>query len=67
VNRKLNSIKPYIKFYLQHAIGQPVPDKDIDALCNNGKIVGVSNVGEGYVLVTEITLAKRDKFYGGEE
>ena len=59
MNLKLESIKPYIKFHLQHSLGVPVADKDIDALCNNDAILGVSNVGEGYILVSNITLEKR--------
>ena len=62
MNKKLESIKPYIKFYLQHSTGQPIKDSDIDALCNNnGKMISVSNVGNGYVLVGEIRLAKRSE------
>lgn len=67
MNRKLNSIKPYIKFYLQYATGQPIKDSDIDSLCNNGEMISVANVGEGYVLVSRITLEKREDFFGGEE
>lgn len=66
MNKKLNSIKPYIKFYLQHAIGQPIKDSDIDILCNNGQMISVANVGEGYVLVGRITLEKREDFDGGK-
>lgn len=67
MNKKLNSIKPYIKFYLQHAIGQPIKDSDIDFLCNNnGEMISVANVGEGYVLVGRITLKKQEDFYGGK-
>lgn len=67
MNKKLESVKPYMKFYLQRALGQPVKDIDIEALCNNGKLVSVANVGEGYVLVSETRLAKRDEFYGDKE
>lgn len=71
MNKKLESIKPYIKFYLQRAIGQPVKDIDIDTICNNGKIVSVANVGEGYALVSETILIKKSEFdignYGGEK
>ena len=67
MNRKLNSIKPYIKFYLQHAIGQPIKDSDIDALCNNGEMMSVANVGDGYILVSRTTLEKRENFFRGEE
>lgn len=66
MNKKLNSIKPYIKFYLQHSIGQPIKDSDIDILCNNGQMISVANVGEGYVLVGRITLEKREDFDGGK-
>ena len=66
MNKKLNSIKPYIKFYLQHATGQPIKDSDIDGLCNNGEIISVAKVGEGYVLVGKITLEKREDFDGGK-
>ena len=67
MNRKLNSIKPYIKFCLQHATGQPIKDSDIDILCNNGEMISVANVGEGYVLVSRTKLEKRENFFGGEE
>lgn len=68
MNKKLNSIKPYIKFHLQHATGQPIKDSDIDILCNNGKMISVANVGEGYILVSETRLATRKEFEeGGEE
>ena len=71
MNKKLESIKPYIKFYLQHAIGQPVKDIDVDTICNNSKMISVTNVGEGYALVSETRLIKKSEFdignYGGEE
>lgn len=67
MNKKLDSIKPYIKFYLQHATGQPIKDTDLDIICNNGKMISVVNVGKGYVLVSETKLVKRSKLYGGEE
>ena len=71
MNRKLESIKPYIKFYLQRACAQPVKDIDVDAICNNGKIVSVANVGEGYALVSEIRIIKKSEFgignYGGKK
>lgn len=67
MNKKLESIKPYIKFYLQHDSGQPIKDTDIDIICNNGKMMSVANVGEGYVLVSETRLAKRSELLGGEE
>ena len=67
MNRKLNSIKPYIKFHLQRATGQPIKDSDIDILCNNGEMVSVADVGEGYVLVSKTGLKKREDFFGGEE
>lgn len=66
MNRKLNSIKPYIKFHLQHATGQPIKDSDIDILCNNGEMISVANVGEGYVLVSRTRVEKREDFFGGE-
>lgn len=61
MNKKLESIKSYIKFYLQHSTGQPIKDSDIDALCNNGKLISIANVGEDYVLVSEIRLAKKNQ------
>lgn len=71
MNKKLEAIKPYIKFYLQHSLGQPVKDTDIDAICNKGKMISVANVGEGYALVSETRLIKKSEFditnYGGEE
>lgn len=68
MNQKLNSIKPYIKFFLQHIIMQPISDDDINALCNKDKMVSVANVGEGYVLVSETRLTTRKEFEeGGEE
>lgn len=71
MNKKLEAIKPYIKFYLQHATGQPIKDIDVDAICKNSKMVSVANVGEGYALVSEIKLIKKSEFdirnYGGEE
>ena len=68
MNKKLNSIKPYIKFHLEHATGQPIKDSDIDILCNNGEMVSVANVGEGYVLVSKTRLEKRENLLsGGEE
>lgn len=68
MNKKLNSIKPYIKFHLQHATGQPIKDSDIDILCNNGKMISVANVGDGYILVSETRLTTRKEFEeGGEE
>lgn len=67
MNRKLESIKPYIKFYLQNVTGQPIKDIVIDDLCNNGKTVSIANVGEGYVLVSEIRLAKRSEFIDEEK
>ena len=67
MNKKLVSIKPYIKFFLQHATGQPIKDTDIDTICNNGKMISVANVGNGYILVSEIKLMKRSEFNGGEE
>ena len=67
MNKKLESIKPYIKFYLQHSTGQPIKDTDIDAICNKGKMISVANVGEGYVLVSETRITKRSELYGGEE
>lgn len=66
MNKKLEAIKPYIKFYLQHATGQPIKDTDIDIICNNGKMVSVADVGEGYILVSETRLTKRSELYGGE-
>lgn len=70
MNKKIKSIKPYIKFYLQYSLGQPVKDIDIDAICNNGKMVSVANVGEGYALVSVTRLIKESEFdirnYGGE-
>lgn len=67
MNRKLNSIKPYIKFHLQHATGQPIKDSDVDILCNNGEMISMANVGEGYVLVSRTKLEKREEFFGGKE
>ena len=68
MNKKLNSIKPYIKFHLQHATGQPIKDSDIDILCNNGEMISVANVGEGYVLVSKTRVEKReDLLPRGEE
>lgn len=66
MNRKLNSLKPYIKFHLEHATGQPIKDSEIDILCNNGEMISVANVGEGYVLVSRTKLGKRGDFFGGE-
>lgn len=71
MNKKLESIKPYIKFYLQHSLGQPVKDIGVDTICNKGKMVCVANVGEGYALVSEVSLIKKYEFdirnYGGEQ
>lgn len=67
MSKILESIKPYIKFYLQHAIGQPIEDTDIDAICNREKLISVANVGKGYVLVSETRLVKRSELHGGEE
>lgn len=68
MNQKLDSIKPYIKFYLQHATMQPISDDDIRVLCNKGKMVSIANVGEGYILVSETRLTTRREFEeGGEE
>ena len=68
MSKKLDSIKPYIKFYLQHAIGQPISDDAINALCERKTMVSIANVGEGYVLVSETRLATRREFEeGGEE
>lgn len=67
MNKKLNSIKPYIKFHLEHATGQPIKDSDIDILCNNGEMISVANVGEGYVLVSKTRLEKQEEFFGGKE
>ena len=66
MNKKLKSIKPYIKFYLQHATGQPIKDSDIDILCNNGEMLSVANVGNGYVLVSRTNLKKREELLGDE-
>lgn len=63
MNKKLNSIKPYIKFHLQHATGQPIKDSDIDILCNNGEMISVQNVGEGYFLVSKTRLEKREDLF----
>lgn len=67
MNKKLESIKPYIKFYLQHAIGQPLEDTDIDAICNGEKMISVANMGKGYILVSETRLVKRSELHGDEE
>lgn len=67
MNRKLGSIKPYIKFYLQHMIMQPISDDCINTLCNKGKMVRVVNVGEGYILVSETRLTTRKEFEEGDE
>lgn len=67
MNQKLASIKPYIRFYLQHMIMQPISDDVIDALCNKDKMISVANVGEGYILVSEIRLTTRKEFEGGGE
>lgn len=67
MNKKLEFIKPYIKFYLQHSTGQPIKDTDIDALCNNGKMISVANMGNNYILVSEIKLMERSEFNGDEE
>lgn len=67
MNKRINSIKPYIKFYLQHATGQPISDDVINALCKRETMVSIANVGEGYVLVSEIRLAMRTEVEGGEE
>lgn len=67
MNQKLDSIKPYIKFYLQHAAMQPISDDDISVLCNKGKMVSIANVGEGYILVSETRLTTRKEFEEGDE
>lgn len=67
MNKKLNSIKPYIKFHLEHATGQPIKNSDIDILCNNGEMISVADVGDGYVLVSKTRLKKREELFGGEE
>lgn len=67
MNRKLNSIKPYIKFHLEHATGQPIKDSDIDILCNNGEMISVANVGDGYVLVSKTRLEKQEELFGDKE
>lgn len=67
MNQKLDSIKPYIKFYLQHATMQPISNDAINALCNKEKMISVANVGKGYILVSEIKLTTRKEFEGREE
>lgn len=67
MNKKLKAIKPYIKFYLQHATGQPIKDSDVDILCNNGEMISIANVGEGYVLVSRTSLKEREELLGGEK
>ena len=60
-NKKLEVIKPYIRFYLQHITGQPIKEADIDLLCyENGSMITKLNVGEGYVLLSETKLIKED-------
>lgn len=62
MNKKLNSVKLYVKFYLQHASGQPIKDEDIELLCSRkASLSFVSNVGNGYVLVGDYRLIKRDE------
>ena len=64
MNKKLESIKPYVKWHLQHTFGQPVKDSDVDVLCNkNGTLLGIVNVGEGYVLRSEVKLMKREDIF----
>lgn len=67
MNRKLNSIKPYIKFYLERQYGKPIKDSYINAICNKGKIVTTTHLGEGYVLLNETTLVTESEIFGGEE
>ena len=67
MNTKLESVKPYVKFFLQHATGQPISDKSVNEICKGNAIVSVNNVGEGYALMSEIRFMKRtdvDKLVG---
>ena len=59
MNAKLESVKSYVKFFLQHATGQPISDESVNEICNGKAIVGVNNVGNGYVLMNEIRFMKR--------
>lgn len=62
MNRKLESVKPYVKFLIQHSTGQPIKDSDIDLLCNkNGELISVQDVGEGYILFSKTRFMKREE------
>ena len=62
MNKKIEEIKPYIKFHLQHSTGQMINDEDIDVLCyKKGILVSMWRVGDGYVLVSETRLKTIDE------
>lgn len=61
MNKKLDEIKPYIKFHLQHAHGMPLKDEDVDAICNKGVFVSINQVGNDYVLVAETRLMTKEE------
>lgn len=67
MNKKLESIKPYIKFYLERQYGRPIKDSDVNAICNKGKLVSTTRLGEGYVLLSETTLVTELEILGGDE
>ena len=68
MNKKLEKIKPYVKFFLEHATGQPISDDDITLICNkNGKMNSIANVVEGYVLFSQTRLMKREDLYKDKE
>lgn len=57
---KLEAIKPYLKFVIQHTTGTPVDDSVIDTLCNNGRVETVQKLGNDYYLVSTLKVVKQE-------
>lgn len=60
MNYKLEGIKPYLKFIIQHTTGKPVDESEIDALCNNGRLEIAQKLGNDYYLVSTLRVVKQE-------